>query len=123
MAHLQQHQLHPGQRGQHVELVDVAHVPQPDDLALELVLTVGQLQAVLLFQLAEQGAAVDARRHLGDGQAVVRRRGKNLQAHRLEAGPGRRRVPRLPGPDVLDPLRPDAFQAHPQGPRSACGPA
>ena len=40
-------------RGENVELVDVAHVGQANDLALEIVLAVGELEAILLFELAQ----------------------------------------------------------------------
>src|SRR5262245_15975271 len=49
VPHFHEHQLHARQPRQHIELVDVTHVRQPDDLALELVLAARQLQPVLLL--------------------------------------------------------------------------
>jgi hypothetical protein len=53
IAHLDEHQLDSGNRGQNIELIDVAHVSQPDDFAFQMILPAGQFEAVLFFELGE----------------------------------------------------------------------
>src|ERR1051325_8661833 len=111
MPHLGERQLDAGDCGENVELIDVAHVGQADDLALEAVLPVGKLEAKLLFELGQQRRRIDVRRHLDDRERGVRLLGEQLQAERLKTGAGGLGVACLPLPDVLDPLREDLLQA------------
>src|SRR5437899_5508410 len=47
IAHFHEHQLDACQSGQDIELIDVAHVSETNDLAFEVILPPGQLDAVL----------------------------------------------------------------------------
>ena len=64
-AELGQDHLERGQGGDHVDLVGVAHVADPDDLPLELVLAADGRDAEPLGQLVADVASPSARRGRG----------------------------------------------------------
>ena len=108
-----------GDRRQHVELIDVAHVRQPPDLALQRVLAVGQLEAVLLLQLRQRHGAVHAGRHLDHRQAVGRRSANSSRP--IASHPARRPPPSSrAAPRCSRCPRPASASGSPHAPISVC---
>src|SRR4051794_17197227 len=83
--------LHGGEGSRDVEQVEVADVADPEDLALPLALAADQLHAEPVAQVEQERVDVERVRRAhrrDDGGAVLVRRGE-LEAHRLDPGPGR----------------------------------
>src|SRR6476469_2660181 len=70
-SHLAEYVFDTANSGENVELIDVAHVRQANDLAFEFVLAVGKLDSVLRFEFRKQQAAIDTVRHFRHGERSV----------------------------------------------------
>ena len=111
VAELGERHLEGRQRADHVELVGVAHVADPDDLSLELVLPADRRDAEPLGQLVADLTLLEAVGNAEGRQALGRPRAEELEPERLNAGLARFAHPAMALPDVFEPL----FLDPPQG--------
>src|SRR5882762_1995388 len=96
-AVVDERQLERADEAQDVPLVVVADVAEAEDLPLQAILTARDLDAVAMLHRLQDGARLDALRHLDRGERVrgdLREKGKPQRPHRLPRGVGIPLVPR-----------------------------
>src|SRR5271157_5034244 len=115
MAQFGQGHLQSGQRGNDVNFVGIAHVADPNDLPLELILPADRGDSKPLGQLVPDIGILQPLGNAEGSQPLGGPRAEELHAQGLHARLAGLAHPAVPLPDALDSLLLDAPQGGPQG--------